>query len=494
MHAALSAVYTHFMCQHTQYLHTHDLILSQALLAVLLQGGRCSAAGGGEAKVPLLVRRQHAFWDALRCALAAGVVPPAADIGTDGAAGGGAQQRRCAAGGGGGPCKLFPRFEDAAAAAAAGAAGAVAAEAGEGHGPRKELFLLAGEDLIRPPPDESEELREPQLLGNGGAQRCSGSSACAQRRRGSAGGSDSSSELCALFEPLRASGAIWFNPRLPASGAAARAYWFAGWLLGQALPNRAHVGVQFAAALFDRLAAGADYKVRALYLHGIFRISNYHACCQAHTPTASNLASVKCQLPHTNTLFTTHAPPHPHAHKRTQTHARTQPTLDDLQRHDPEAAAPLRRLLSSPAGEITRLAALDGLPAGTSAQQYVTGAVTRLLVDDVQWHYSALEQGFLAAGLSREVSLCAVLFVQLHLIMNMFMWSKHACGWPAHVLARWDAACARADSWALTPPAAAAHLLPRRRRARGRVLRRRRAGAAHWRRAAACLQDCSGGG
>jgi hypothetical protein len=62
---------------------------------------------------------------------------------------------------------------------------------------------------------------------------------------------------------MRSTGTLWINSRLPESGAARRAYWFAGWLMAQALPNRAALGVQLSPALFGKLVDGPAFKVRA---------------------------------------------------------------------------------------------------------------------------------------------------------------------------------------------------------------------------------------
>jgi len=51
-----------------------------------------------------------------------------------------------------------------------------------------------------------------------------------------------------------------------------------------------------------------------------------------------------------------------------------------------------------PAAQLRVLALLEGLPVTTTAQQYVEAAARRLLVQDVDWQFSALERGFWAAG------------------------------------------------------------------------------------------------
>ena len=78
--------------------------------------------------------------------------------------------------------------------------------------------------------------------------------------------------------------------------------------------------------------------------------------------------------------------------------ARAQPTLDDLQRHDPAAAAAVRRALDLPAPQLAALAELEGLPPSTGGDGYAAAATARLLVGDVAWQHAALAAGFRAAA------------------------------------------------------------------------------------------------
>lgn len=209
----------------------------------------------------MTVERGRAFWDAFEAACDTRLVPQ--DVGEplaggvdpwgcgDGLCSSSARLR-------GRPFKLFPRFVDAAAAgwgAGVGHAGAgpAGAEAGEGHGPRKEFFTLAGTDMAQPRQREGADHAGPQHN-----HQHSGSWS------GGADGRASGESVGALFTQIRSAGHYWVDPQLHECAAARRALWFAGWLLAQAVPNRARIGLQLSPALFEKLAAGpAYYQVRA---------------------------------------------------------------------------------------------------------------------------------------------------------------------------------------------------------------------------------------
>ena len=246
---------------------------SRAMLGALLQGERCSAVGEGDAKLTVAVRRERAFWDAFEEAARQGVVPEAAmDCSTDADPW---SSSRCGGGGGdvlirGRPCKIFPRFvHTALAAAAAGAAaadeegagawdgafsfsgvGGAGVEAGEGHGPRKEFFELAGTGMTQ---------------GQRPAERRQGERQHEQQHVQPSGGWEGAGArgVGPLFVQVRATGHFWLNPQLEEAGDAKRALWFAGWLMAQALPNRAALGLRLSPALFEKLVAGPGFLVRA---------------------------------------------------------------------------------------------------------------------------------------------------------------------------------------------------------------------------------------
>lgn len=174
----------------------------------------------------MTVRRSAAFWDSLECAQRDGLLP----VPQQGAA-----------------ChKYFPSFVDtyaqgaAAASAGAGAGRKPAVDAGEGHGPRKEFFSLAGQDMA----------------GAAGAQADAGD----EQRRRSGEGAGSSEGRPALWVYNRTAGAYWYNTHLQDSPALRAAYQHAGWLMGQCLLNRAPLGLPFPPVLFRMLLEGDSFK------------------------------------------------------------------------------------------------------------------------------------------------------------------------------------------------------------------------------------------
>ncbi len=106
---------------------------SPAQRAVLLAACLPAADGRGERRVKLTVRRGRAFWDALRAAQDQRLLQDSHS---------GTSQ----------PCKLFPSFVDEMTSndtdAKSTGANNAAVEAGEGHGPRKEFFLLAAASVM----------------------------------------------------------------------------------------------------------------------------------------------------------------------------------------------------------------------------------------------------------------------------------------------------------------------------------------------------------
>lgn len=122
-------------------------ILAQATLAYLQLGGKAPA---GELKVTLVVLRQSAFWDALQQLQQQHIVPTDSDKQIPGSLQ---------------LAKLFPQFvdehltadqqehpgisqNDSSSATYLGSlrGGGLVVEGGEGHGPRKELFGLVGQN------------------------------------------------------------------------------------------------------------------------------------------------------------------------------------------------------------------------------------------------------------------------------------------------------------------------------------------------------------
>ncbi len=96
------------------------------------------------------------------------------------------------------PCKLFPSFVEEWAAGGGGVAAAATApvEAGEGHGPRKEFFVLAGAGAAGRAAAAMEE------LGLGGGAGLAGQG----------GGGEGEEPALLVFN--RTAGAYWFNTQL----------------------------------------------------------------------------------------------------------------------------------------------------------------------------------------------------------------------------------------------------------------------------------------
>ncbi|WIA11861.1 hypothetical protein OEZ85_011947 [Tetradesmus obliquus] len=211
---------------------------NKAVLACLQLGSRAAA---GELRVPCVVRRRSAFWDALQQLQQQGIVTVLPD-------------RQQQAAGAVQLAKLFPRFVDEQQqqqqqqqqhqlSSATGYS--VVVEGGEGHGPRKEFFQLVGEGWSRA------DAAQP-----------------------------------ALFVHLRGPGTWWLNSTLSCSAQLQAAYWAVGWLLGQALVNRCTMGLQLAPLLFHRLL---------LQPHEAFQPSL--AMLQQHDPEAAQGLQAVLQLP-----------------------------------------------------------------------------------------------------------------------------------------------------------------------------------------------------
>ncbi|KAG2486509.1 hypothetical protein HYH03_014811 [Edaphochlamys debaryana] len=174
---------------------------ARALLMYLNQ-----VALAGEKRTNVTIRRSSAFWDAFECARRDGLIPGSA-----------------------GPMahKYFPLFVDETAQQDGASSRKPAVEAGEGHGPRKEFFGLAGQDMAG---------QRPQADG-----ATSGTGAAAKP---------------ALWCFNRTAGTFWYNTTLSETPELRGAYAFAGWLLGQCLLNRAPLGVSLPAVLFRGLLEG----------------------------------------------------------------------------------------------------------------------------------------------------------------------------------------------------------------------------------------------
>ena len=145
----------------------------------------------GDARLKLAVSREGALWDALPAWLDS----PFADDDCEPRS-----------------CKLFPRFHG---------------EAGEGHGPRKELFAIIGAQL---------------LLGSDGG----------------GGGSGGGSKSAAVLPYVTASRQHWLEPSLQKTREGERLCRFAGWLVGQSICNRAPLQSSAFPPLLFRCLLGTD--------------------------------------------------------------------------------------------------------------------------------------------------------------------------------------------------------------------------------------------
>ncbi|PNG99405.1 putative E3 ubiquitin-protein ligase, partial [Tetrabaena socialis] len=132
--------------------------------------------------------------------------------------------------------------------------GRPAVEAGEGHGPRKEFFALAGRDLAG--------------IADASASPSAAAAAPASSERDDDGGAPappcsplpSSSARPPLLVFNRTAGAYWYNTTLADSAQLRGAFAFVGWLMGQSLLNRAPLGLPLPPALFQQLLEGPDFR------------------------------------------------------------------------------------------------------------------------------------------------------------------------------------------------------------------------------------------
>ncbi|GIL54422.1 hypothetical protein Vafri_9959 [Volvox africanus] len=173
-------------------------------------------SASGEKRTNVTVQRASAFWDAFLASRGTGLILPSS-------------AQLCH--------KYFPAFVDTYGQNGSGRGGASrkpAVEAGEGHGPRKEFFVLAGQDMA----GQASEAQRQQSAEDGSAPPAR----------------DSRRPPLWVFN--RTAGAYWYNTTLEESSELHNAYVFAGWLLGQSLLNRAPVGLPFPPVLFRALLEG----------------------------------------------------------------------------------------------------------------------------------------------------------------------------------------------------------------------------------------------
>eukprot|EP00198_Chlamydomonas_reinhardtii_P004774 XP_001694110.1 ubiquitin-protein ligase [Chlamydomonas reinhardtii] len=157
---------------------------ARAMLLYLQQ-----VAAGGEKRTNVTVRRCAAFWDAFEAARHDGLL----------SASHGPKSH-----------KYFPSFVDEMAGAGAGAASVRKApvEAGEGHGPRKEFFALAGQDMAG---------RASSAAQGAGDDDKAGDQQQHAAAAGSSAGGHGPGSRPALWVFNRTAGAYWYNTGLSES-------------------------------------------------------------------------------------------------------------------------------------------------------------------------------------------------------------------------------------------------------------------------------------
>lgn len=206
--------------------------------------------------------------------------------------------------------KLFPSFVDEWTSETE--KGKVVLEAGEGHGPRKEFFALAAAGMTcKPSTGEIAHAVDEQQQGRQERQQ----------------------QPC-LFTYNRSGGAFWFNSNLVLSDSLRQAFYFAGWLMGQSIINKAPLEVPLAPVMLRMLLEGLD-------------------------------------------AFA--------------------PDLETLESFDPDAASSLRNVAALPRDQLRGMMEIEGLALDTTAEQYIQRSVLSLLMESVQWQAQALIAGFRSA-------------------------------------------------------------------------------------------------
>lgn len=192
------------------------------------------------------------------------------------------------------PTKLFPTFR----------ADATGVEQGEGHGPRKEYFALVGQQLLKEATALDDKSKKTQV------------------------------NKFAASDPLmrfnRAAGMLWLNEQLSESRTNRARVRYLGWLLAQAVCNRASLGVPLPELLFLKLIHGESFE----------------------------------------------------------------PTIEQLRSFDPEAAKSIEKVLQLSSSELSDLCEMEGLPTETTADEFVKHSVRTMLIESVEWQSEALLSGW----------------------------------------------------------------------------------------------------
>lgn len=128
----------------------------------------------------------------------------------------------------------------------------------------------------------------------------------------------------------RSAGMLWLNEQLSESRANRARVRYLGWLLAQAVCNRTSLGVPLPELLFLKLITGESFN----------------------------------------------------------------PTIEQLRAFDPEAAKSIEKVLQLSSSELADLCEIEGLPAETSAADFVNHSVRTMLMDSVEWQSEALLSGW----------------------------------------------------------------------------------------------------
>ncbi|GMH39124.1 hypothetical protein BSKO_07022 [Bryopsis sp. KO-2023] len=270
-------------------LHTRDdciaVVLNFSSKATLLH--LLTTAKFGEAKSTFTVRRYSSFIDALSQATKSGLLNEQ-----------GAENNPQAK-----SVKIFPSFVDDALTATSvdgglgnGGGLVVVKEGGEGHGPRREFFEYVGQTM---------------------------------------GGSDKKGAMAGKCPFLfnRSAGAFWLNADMEENEESVDGFRFAGWLLGQSIHNRCHVGIQLPELFFQRLIDGEDFSV----------------------------------------------------------------SLAMLEEFDEEAARAIKNVMKLDEKKFKNFLTMESLPASCSRSQYGENAAEELLIEKTGWQMTALSEGFYSA-------------------------------------------------------------------------------------------------
>ena len=311
----------------------------------------CAMVSRGDARLKMTVSRSSALWDALPL-WEASPFATASTSGHEEDEDGDDEPHSV---------KLFPRFHG---------------EAGEGHGPRKELFALLGSQLLKGA--EAEAAKQP----------------------------GAGPKPLVVLPYTAASRQHWFDDNAPSSGrerhSRERLCTFAGWLMAQAVCNRAPL---------EGAAAMPPLLFRCL-LHqppSSSTASNRRPAAAAATAAADDSDDDENDtLPSLRDEGT--AAPSAASASSFASGRRPLASLDLLREFDPDAANNLTKIKTMSKADFAAMCELEELdPNTTSREQYVMISCERLLygnqedgASSIGWQLDALSRGFRKA-LPRQV-------------------------------------------------------------------------------------------